>query len=87
LLSCEVKEKEIIQLPCAIVPTEQVHTLPKNRRRGSVTRLRPKTISSNLKPFTVRKVEPIEIVAVMSIIPTENVELVVENHCRMRMAG
>lgn len=66
---------------------EQIHALSKHRRRGSVARLRPKTVSSNLEPFTVCKVEPIQIVAVMSVIAPKNVQLVVKNHCGMRMAG
>ena len=37
--------------------------------------------------YSVRKVEPIEIVTVMPVVATENVDLVVEHHCRMRMAG
>jgi len=63
--------------------TEQIHALSKYCRGRSVTRLRPKAVSSYLEPFTVCKVEPIQIVTIMPIIAPENIQLIVKHHCGM----
>lgn len=85
LLRLEVEVEEVVQLASAIVTTEKVHPLPQNRGGGSVAGLRPQPVPSYLQPLIRSKREFVQVIAVVSVITTENVKLIIKDHGRMRM--
>lgn len=85
LLSAKVKIEKVIQLSCTIVPSKQVHSLSHDGGRSPVPWLWPKSISSDLKPLPLSKIELVQIVAVVSIIASKNVQLIIIDNGRVWM--
>ena len=87
----EVEAVEVVELPCAVMPTKQKHHIFIYSGRCAISALGPYTISTicfhiDLAPLPGSKVEPVKIVSVMTIIPSKYVHAVFIDDSRMRMA-
>jgi hypothetical protein len=57
--------------------SEKVHTFAQNSRWCSVPTFGPQTVSSYFEPLTLLKVESVQVVAIMTVVTSEDVHLIV----------